>query len=137
LDLEHLQLQLDRFRAHYNEERPHQGIADCTPHERYAEGWAKTGAAGAPVLADDEAEPHYPPRSVVRTVASNGVFAYRASSINIGMRYAGARVAIVQQGELVHVYYGDELVRTLAPDYARRYQRLDKRRGRSDATQRD
>src|SRR5438093_918435 len=26
---------LDRFRAHYNEERPHQGIGDLTPAERY------------------------------------------------------------------------------------------------------
>jgi transposase InsO family protein len=34
-DLEHLQLLLDRFRCHYNEQRPHQGIANLTPLERY------------------------------------------------------------------------------------------------------
>ncbi len=72
-------------------------------------------------------EPHYPPRSVVRKVASNGVFAYAGSSINIGMRFAGARVAIVESGELVHVYYGEELVRSLAPDPSHCYQRLGKR----------
>ena len=122
----HLERLLARFRAHYNEERPHQGIDDCTPGERYAAGWAGTGALAAP--AASEQEPSYPPRAIVRKVASNGVFAYKTSDINIGMRYAGGRVAIVEAGELVHVYYGDELVRSLAPDRSRRYQRLGKRR---------
>jgi transposase InsO family protein len=127
LDLEHLQLLLERFGAHYNEERPHQGIGDQTPGERYAAGWAETGARAAPVRAA-EAEPSYPPRAIVRKVASNGVFCYRHSYINIGMRFAGARVAIVEEGELVHVYYGDELVRSLAPDPNRRYQRRERTR---------
>jgi len=73
----------------------------------------------------------------VRKVASNGVVCYRGSYVNIGMRFAGAQVAIVEQGELVHVYYGEELVRLLAPDLSSRYQRLDKRRGRRPAEQRD
>lgn len=124
-DLVELQALLDRFGTHYNEERPHQGISDRTPAERYA-GNASAGALGAPAFAD-EGEPHYPPRAVVRKVASNGVFAYAGNHINIGMRFAGARVRIVEQGELVHVYYGSELVRSLAPDRARRYQRLGKR----------
>jgi len=64
----------------------------------------------------------------VRRVASNGVFSFRNSYINIGMRYAGARVRIVEEGELVHVFYGQELVRSLAPDRSRRYQRLGRRR---------
>jgi len=127
LDLEHLQLLLERFRSHYNEERPHQGIDDCTPRERYAEGWAGAGASGAPALAG-VVEPRYPPRAIVRKVASNGVFAYKTSSINIGMRFAGARVAIVEVGELVHVYYGEELVRSLALDPSRRYQRRERTR---------
>jgi len=124
-DLAALQALLDRFRCHYNEERPHQGIDDQTPAERYR-GSASAGVLEAPALAP--AEPHYPPRSLVRKVASNGVFCFRTAYINIGMRYAGARVAIVESGELVHVYYGDELVRSLAPDRSRRYQRLGKRR---------
>jgi transposase InsO family protein len=32
--LEQLQVLLDRFRKHYNDERPHQGIGDVTPAER-------------------------------------------------------------------------------------------------------
>jgi transposase InsO family protein len=126
-DLDALQALLDRFLTHYNEERPHQGIQDLTPLERYVAGFAGTGASAAPVPAA-QSEPPYPPRSLVRKVASNGVFCYRRAYINIGMRYAGARVAIVEQGELVHVYYGSELVRSLAPDRTRRYQRLGRRR---------
>lgn len=126
-DLAELQALLDRFQTHYNEERPHQGINDQTPGERYAAGWAGKGARAAPVPAA-EAEPSYPPRALVRKVASNGVFCYRRAYINIGMRYAGARVAIVEEGELVHVYYGSELVRSLAPDSTKRYQRRERTR---------
>ena len=126
-DLAELQALLYRFRCHYNEERPHQGIEDSTPAERYRSGLGGAGALEAPAPAD-EAEPSYPPRAIVRKVASNGVLCYRNAYINIGMRYAGARVAIVEQGELVHVYYGEELIRSLAPDPSRRYQRLGKRR---------
>lgn len=35
---------------------------------------------------------------------------------------------IVEEGLLVHVYYRQELVRSLAPDRSRRYQRLGRRR---------
>ena len=70
----------------------------------------------APALAPGE-EPHYPPRSIVRAVASNGDFAYGGCHINIGVRFAGARVRIVEQGELV---------RSLAPDRSRRYQRRER-----------
>jgi len=125
--LDELQLLLERFRSHYNEERPHQGISDQTPAECYAAGWAGAGALAAPAPAD-EVEPRYPPRAIVRKVASNGVFAYGGSDINIGTRFAGARVAIVEAGELVHVYYGSELVRSLAPDRSRRYQRRERTR---------
>ncbi len=34
-DLAHLQELLDGFRFHYNHQRPHQGIGDATPAERF------------------------------------------------------------------------------------------------------
>lgn len=126
-DLGELQALLDRFRAHYNGERPHQGIGDETPLERFR-GSARAGASAAPALAPSSSEPSYRPRAIVRKVASNGVFCYGGAYINIGVRYAGARVRIVEEGELVHVYYGEELVRSLAPDPSRRYQRRERRR---------
>jgi hypothetical protein len=47
--------------------------------------------------------------------------------ITLGRRYAGATVRIVEVGKLIHIYLGDELLRALAPDHTRRYQKLGKR----------
>jgi transposase InsO family protein len=123
--LDELQALLDRFRVHYNEERPHQGIADQTPSERY-HGPPGRAHLGRP--NDPERSP-YPAHAIVRTVRSTGVLTYQRLGINIGRRFAGARVRILEVGELIHVYHGDELVRTLAPDRSRRYQPLGRRRG--------
>jgi len=126
-DLGELQALLDRFRSHYNEERPHQGIGDRTPGERYRlpphEQLAELGGLS------ELQERVYPPHAIVRTVKSTGVFSFRSLAINIGARFAGAKVHVVEEGELVRVYCGDELVRTLALDSERRYQRLGRRRG--------
>lgn len=123
LDLEHLQLLLDRFRAHYNTERPHQGIGNLTPAERYQPGRPSLGELE---LADTERSPAYPPHSVIRKVAPHGVVAYHGLGIILGKRWAGAHVRIAEIGELLHVYLGDELIRVLVPDWTTRYQKLGK-----------
>jgi Integrase core domain len=65
-DLEHLQLLLDRFRSHYNRERPHQGIGNRTPAERYLPGAAPTVPLGELALAEQSKRPPYPPHSATR-----------------------------------------------------------------------
>jgi transposase InsO family protein len=115
-DLAHLQEILDRFRAHYNDERPHQGIGDLTPVERY-----RQGPASPPTLEELE-EPVYPRGAIIRTVWRNGVVTYDRRNIGLGKRWAGLKVRIVPAGKLVHVYYGQVLVRSLAFDPDRRYQ---------------
>jgi transposase InsO family protein len=130
LDREHLQLLLDRFRAHYNGERPHQGIGNRTPAERYLPGRAPSKPLGEFELAEDKKSPPYPPHSVTRKVWGHGVVNYEGFGITVGARYRGATVRILEVGELVHVYLGDELIRVLALDRSRRYQKLDKRRNR-------
>ena len=127
LDLEHLQLLLDRFQPHYNHERPHQGIGDATPAERYLPG---SGAAAPLALPAPEKRPPYPPHSLLRKVWRNGVVSYDGLAITLGKRYAGAVVRIEEVGELVHAYLGDELIRVLAPDRTKRYQKLGKRERR-------
>jgi transposase InsO family protein len=124
LDLEHLQLLLDRFRSHYNGERPHQGIGNQTPAERYLPGPIAEACLGEPALAEAQQQPAYPPYSLTRKVWANGIVAFDGLGITLGRRYAGASVRIVEVGELVHVYLGQELLRALAPDRSRRYQRL-------------
>jgi transposase InsO family protein len=125
-DLEHLQLLLDRFRDHYNRERPHQGIGNETPGERYLPGPTSAALHGERPLAEVESEPHYPPHSLLRKVWRNGVVSYDGMAITLGKRYAGAVVRIVEVGELVHAYLGDELIRVLAPDRTKRCQKLGK-----------
>jgi hypothetical protein len=128
LDLEHLQLLLDRFREHYNGERPHQGIGNQTPAERYLP--APATPLGTLAFAEAESRPDYPPHSLLRKVWRNGVVSYDGLAITLGKRYAGATVRIVEVGELVHAYLGDELIRVLAPDRTKRCQKLDTPRRR-------
>jgi hypothetical protein len=80
-DLAHLQQLLDRFRVHYNEERPHQAIGDATPSERYRP------SPGAVPPADLLAKPHYPPGAILRKVWGHGVVTYDRRTIGLGMRW--------------------------------------------------
>lgn len=125
-DLEHLQLLLDRFRAHYNRERPHQGIGNQTPAERYHPG----PGLGELTLAEPDPQPAYPPYAVLRKVDPRGIITYDGLSIILPRRYAGATVRVLEIGELLHVYLGEELLRALAPDRGRRYQPLGNRKPR-------
>jgi transposase InsO family protein len=115
-DLAGLQQTLDRFRSHYNEERPHQALGDLTPAERYRP------APDLGLVPADLPQPDYPRGAIVRTVWNNGVVTFNYHTIGVGRRWAGAKVRIVPGGELVHIYYGRILLRSLAFDPNRRYQ---------------
>jgi transposase InsO family protein len=134
LDLEHLQPLLDRFQTHYNRERPHQGIDNQTPAERYLSTASATQPRREPAINELDKQPAYPPHSLTRKVWSNGVVTYDGLGIILGKRFAGATVRIVEVGALVHVYLGHQLLRAVAPDRGRRYQRLDNHDGRSGKT---
>lgn len=108
---------LDGFRAHYNEDRPHQALpGDATPAERYLP--APEPLAPEPLQED----PLYPADALVRTVSSNGTFTYLNKRIGVGVRWAGHRIRVVPVGELTQIYFGDRLVRSLRIDPTRRYQ---------------
>lgn len=112
-DLAHLQELLDGFRHHYNTERPHQGIGNLTPVERYRHVDA---AAEGPISMglDKKGEPVYPPRSILRKVTSIGNIGYRSGQIAVGRRFSGAVVRVIDVGGLTHIYWGEELIRVLA-----------------------
>lgn len=130
LDLEHLQLMLDRFRIHYNSERPHQALGNRTPAERYLPGRATEQSLGELALAEADKAPSYPPHALLRKVDARGIVGYDGLSIIIPRRYAGATVRILEVGELVHIYLADQLIRALAPDRSKRYQKLGRPRRR-------
>jgi hypothetical protein len=125
-DLAHLQELLDAFRHHYNSERPHQGIGDHTPAERYA-GAVSPRELPLNVGFDERGEPVYPPLSVVRKVSSAGKLGYTRKDIWVGKRWAGARVQILPVGDIVHIYWGKELLRAVVLNPDRRYQPMERR----------
>jgi transposase InsO family protein len=125
LDLVHLQELLDAFRHHYNRQRPHQGIANLTPAERYAFA-PPVAEAPASLGVDERGEPVYPPHSLVRSVTRVGNVGFEGKQITVGKRWAGARVRIVPMNGLVHIFYGDDLIRVLALDPDRYCQPLRK-----------
>lgn len=124
-DLEHLQELLDGFRHHYNRQRPHQALGNVTPAERYTPPTTEEIAAIS-IGLDDEGRPLYPPHSIVRKVNRVGTLGYLGKSIQVGRRWAHAQMRVIPVGSLVHIYYGEELVRVVAIDPDVGYQGLRK-----------
>ncbi len=131
-DLEHLQELLDGFRHHYNKERPHQGIGNITPAERYRRPVAE-GDAPISTGVDERGEPVYPSHAHVRKVDCNGTLMFQGTPINVGRRWVGARARVIPVGGLIQIYYGEELVRALAIDPSRKYQGSRREASRQEA----
>lgn len=122
-DLEHLQELLDGFRFHYNRHRPHQGIDDATPVDRYHPAGPTENLPEPPTIRT----PEYPPHSILRRVTATGNVGYQKKLIQVGYRWAGATVRVITIGDLTHIYYGETLIRVLAIDPHRYYQGLKPR----------
>lgn len=121
-NLDQLQQLLDKFREHYNQQRPNQGIGDVTPAKRFfAEERAAPPEPTTPPPADNNATvaasdpPSYPAHSIIRKADSRGVITYERMRIIIGRRWGGARVVLQPVGRLIHIY-GETLIRSVAPD---------------------
>jgi hypothetical protein len=81
--------------------------------------------AAISVGCDVNGEPIYPPGSIVRAVSSHGKLTYANKQIQVGRHYHGARVRVIRDGDddqLVHLYYGNHLLRAVTIDPTRRYQ---------------
>ena len=115
--LNELQRRLDAFRWHYNEERPHQGIDDHTPMERYVAS-PRAQPAGEELT-----------RSVHRTVATNGTIRYSGWVVNLTSEWAGLTVEVVEAGGKVRVVYGDELITSFTTEHPKPYVGTGVRRG--------
>ena len=120
-DLDHLQELLDGFRHHYNRRRPHQGIGDATPAERYDTEPTEPNVIQLPT-PDEMTEPAYPQHAFVRKVGATGNIGFRGKLIQVGIRFAGSRVRVIEIERLVHIYHGDSLIRVLTINPDRYYQ---------------
>jgi hypothetical protein len=118
--LQQLQAELDRFRAYYNEIRPHRAIERRTPAMAFA---ARPKAT--PVLPGFTVPPHVRVRR--DKVDITGVITLRYNSrlhhIGLGRRLTGTRVLALVDGLRVRVITEDgELIRELMLDPDRDYQ---------------
>lgn len=106
---EELQGLLDEFRAHYNEERPNQGIDDATPAERYH----LAPPASEVALAGSKDPVTYPPGAILRKVSSCGNLSFQRHMIRVGSEWSlvTLRVAVIEG--VVHLFHGEQLVRAL------------------------
>ncbi|MEO6350431.1 MAG: IS481 family transposase [Candidatus Limnocylindrales bacterium] len=117
--LAELQAQLDRFRMHYNNHRPHRALGRRVPQEVFdAKVKAGPGAAASPV--------HYRVRH--DQVDDHGVVTLRYDSklrhIGLGARHRGKAIVLLVADRSVRVVTEDgELLRELVLDPSRDYQR--------------
>jgi len=117
--LPELAAQLDRFRLHYNQHRPHRALGRAVPQEVFdAKVKAGPGSAAAPV--------HF--RVRYDTVDLNGKVTLRYDSrlhhIGLGRRHRGKAIVLFVADRVVRIVGVDgELLRELVLDPTRDYQR--------------
>lgn len=124
--IDELQALLEEFRTYYNTVRPHQGIDDHTPLERYEH----ENRAETPALPGMPPEAVYPPGAITRKVSSCGNLAFKGHVIQVGSewnRYT-LRVAVIEG--IVHVFYGEQLVRALVLSPEPAYYPIGRKRDR-------
>ena len=114
-DLPHLQEILDGFRFHYNRERPHQGIGNLTPAERYIAPTPIIDGRTMSIGFDHHGEPIYPPKATMRSVwRRQAHLRQQADPGRSALRRNACR--IVADNGLVHIYWGEEHIRSFTID---------------------
>jgi hypothetical protein len=124
--IEQLQELLDSFRIYYNVSRPHQGIDDDTPAERYvteSRPSEVTLTASTPSIT-------YPPRSILRKVSRCGNLSFGNFQIQVGSEWNLCTLRIAIISGVVHIYYGEQLVRALQLDPSQNYYPIGRGRDR-------
>jgi len=99
---------VDAYRLDYNTVRPHEGIGQAVPAQRYR----PDPGVILPVIDLEPADP-YPPGCVMRLVGNNGNFKYSRRDHKVDSRWAGVSVGLIHDGAQLHVYYGSSRIGTL------------------------
>ncbi len=121
-DLTALNHALAAFQHEYNQERPHQSLADATPLER----WQAT----PPRLPDPQGTADRRSRQALRTTTDRGTLRWGEWTIGLGRAWGNTKVKVVDLGSMIHVYAGDELIRSVEPDTSRQHFGTGTPRGR-------
>ncbi len=131
-DLATAQAELDAWVEHYNTVRPHQGIGMGTPAERFAagdrHGPVRASSDSLPLQLPDAltgAEPRAEPGATDRTgddwvcrrASANGVVCVSWQQVCLGKAAAGRRIDVHVIGEVLGLWDGAKLLRTVARDH--------------------
>jgi transposase InsO family protein len=101
---------LDEWVAHYNTERPHQSLHGATPAEQFV----PAASDRAPAARLDSVAPDRRGEAWVnRRVAVNGVISVSWQQVCVGASHAGANVDVHVGPELLQIWRGDELIKTV------------------------
>ena len=117
-DLTELQAQIDAFVNYYNHHRPHRGIGNITPSER----WAAT----PPAINLGVALPS-PARHTTTLVGTNGVITIGRWRVNLGKASAGLHVDVHTDHTHIAVFHQHRLIRAIQIDPDRTYQGITSR----------
>jgi transposase InsO family protein len=108
--LEEAQAALDEWIAHYNAERPHQGIGMVAPTQRFTPA-ALEPAPPVMVLADEELEAFSPvPHTCARRVSTEGRINFEDQRYHVGSWLAGETVELAVRDGLLEVSHRGVLV---------------------------
>jgi transposase InsO family protein len=124
---EQLQIQLDHWRQHYNNHRPHKAARGGNPTDR----WTATPRAvpGTPIPAWTRASLH--------TVSANGSIGWHDYLVGIDRRMRGEHVLVIANGNHLTIHGRAGIIRSLDIDPHRRYQPSGRPPGRRPHTVND
>jgi transposase InsO family protein len=113
-DLATCQVAFDRWRLHYNSERPHDALDLAVPSSRYQPS-PRSYPGELPAIA-------YAPEEVVRMVKADGFVAYQGGHYRVGRGLRGQRVALrpTRDPQRLGVYLGRHYITELDVYHDRR-----------------
>jgi transposase InsO family protein len=132
--LDDAQVQLDRWVAQYNHERPHQSIGRIPPFERFK--LAERREPGRPAKAAVGVEPAGAAPVTTRRVSAGGTVSFAAATYKAGRWLAGQTVEVVCEGGLVKLWHRGVLISTHARRHPVTKQAAALERGRRPAPSR-
>ena len=101
---------LDEWVTYYNTQRPHQALGMAAPAERFSAGLDNQPPARPREPAADRGATEW----VSRRVSANGVISVAWQQICIGAAHAGEQCDVHVDGDLLRLWIGDQLVKTVA-----------------------
>jgi transposase InsO family protein len=102
---------LDEWVSYYNTQRPHRALGMATPAERFNAGLA---GGQRPARPREPVSDRGSGQWVSRRVASNAVVSVSWQQISVGAVRAGEQCDVHVDGDLLRLWIGDQLVKTVA-----------------------